>query len=80
VIGKEEYKGVMSIGFNPTVNSDPASRTIEANIFDFDKDIYGSEITVILKFRLRDEMKFSGLAELSSQIGLDKKKALSLLG
>jgi riboflavin kinase/FMN adenylyltransferase len=80
MMGNEEYKGVMSIGFNPTVNSEPAGRTIEVYIFDFEKEIYGSEITVILKFRLRDEMKFSGLTELAAQIGLDKKNALLLMG
>ena len=79
LIGKEEYKGVMSIGYNPTVNIEPGARTIEAYIFDFDRDIYGSEITVILKFRLRDEMKFPDLTGLAAQIELDKKKALSLM-
>ena len=79
LMGKEKYKGMMSIGFNPTVNIGASARTIEANIFDFDKEIYGAEITVILKFRLRDEMKFSGLPELSARIELDKKEALLLL-
>jgi riboflavin kinase / FMN adenylyltransferase len=80
LLDNNEYKGVMNIGYNPTVNSESAVRTIEAYIFDFDKEVYGSEITAVLKFRLRDEMKFPGLVELAAQIELDKKKALSLMG
>ena len=35
----EKLKGMMSIGFRPTV--DGKKRVIEVNIFDFDKEIYG---------------------------------------
>jgi riboflavin kinase/FMN adenylyltransferase len=80
IICKEKYKGVMSIGFNPTVEQNPGSRTIEVNIFDFDKDVYGESLTVIFRNRLRDEMKFESLRELTEQIELDKKKATELLG
>ena len=36
----EKYRGMCNIGVRPTVGNDNAL-TIETNIFDFDKDIYG---------------------------------------
>ena len=38
------YKGMLSIGTNPTVNGDKL--TVEVYILDFNEDIYGDEITV----------------------------------
>lgn len=74
-----KYLGMLSIGWNPTVNPGSGPRTIEVNIFDFDKDIYGHKITIVFRFRLRDEIKFADLAQLSEQLELDKKNALQLL-
>ena len=78
-IDEVKYNGVMSVGLNPTVNTGQDPRTIEANIFDFDRDVYGAKIRVIFRFRLRDELKFESLSELADQIELDKKKAIKLL-
>jgi riboflavin kinase / FMN adenylyltransferase len=80
IIGEKRYKGVMSIGINPTVNRNPDKRTIEVNIFRFRREIYGTNVTVIFRYRLRDEKAFSTLDELAAQIKADKKQALSLLG
>ena len=52
------YAGMMSIGFRPTIGH--SDRTIEVNIFDFDRMIYGETIKVIVKKYLRPEVKFSG--------------------
>jgi riboflavin kinase / FMN adenylyltransferase len=79
-IGSESFNGVMNIGTNPTVNASRGSRTVEVNIIDFDRDIYGRVITVELRHRLRSEIKFNGLDELSAQIAADKSKAIELLG
>lgn len=76
---KHKYKGMLSIGRNPTVNKGSAGRSVEVNIFDFDKDIYGEEIEIIFRFRLRDEQKFSNVSQLSKQLELDKRDALQLL-
>jgi riboflavin kinase/FMN adenylyltransferase len=75
----EKYDGMMSIGLNPTVNKGSDPRTIEANIFNFNRDIYGVKIRVVFRFRLRDELKFESLEALADQIELDKKKAMQLL-
>jgi riboflavin kinase / FMN adenylyltransferase len=79
VIDGLTYKGMMSIGFNPTVNNNPQSQTIEVNIFDFDREIYNSDIRVIFRHRMRDEIRFATIGLLVEQLHLDKKKALELL-
>tara|TARA_Y100000385_G_scaffold253980_1_gene278494 strand:+ start:324 stop:1250 length:927 start_codon:yes stop_codon:yes gene_type:complete len=70
----KNYKGMLNIGFRPTVEGN--SKTIEVNIFDFNKDIYGEEISITLVKRLRDEKKFKSLEALKKQITSDKKEAL----
>jgi riboflavin kinase/FMN adenylyltransferase len=70
-------KGMMSIGFRPTV--DAKKRVIEVNIFDFDKEIYGDTIRVYVKKYLRAEVKFNNLQELKKQIGQDKIESLKIL-
>ena len=73
------YPGMLSIGTNPTVNEDPAKRSIEVHILNFDKDIYGKTISVIFRKRLRDEIKFDNIAQLTEQLELDKQQTLLLL-
>ncbi|HJS53650.1 MAG TPA: bifunctional riboflavin kinase/FAD synthetase [Chitinophagaceae bacterium] len=72
-----QYKGMMSIGFRPTV--DGKKRVIEVNIFDFNKDIYGKMIRVYVKKFLRAEIKFNTLEELVKQIDQDKIDSLQVL-
>ncbi len=72
------YPGMLSIGSNPTVNSDAGARTIEVNIFDFEKDIYGSTISVFFRKRLRDEIKFENTNQLADQMNIDKQQVLLL--
>ena len=70
-------KGMMSIGVRPTIGK--SERTIEVNIFDFDKDIYGKTIKVYIKNYIREEKKFNDLEELKKAIDEDKIKVLELL-
>lgn len=73
----EKLKGMMSIGFRPTV--DGKKRVIEVNIFDFDKEIYGQKLKVYLKKYLREEKKFDTLDELVKQMDQDKLDSLAVL-
>ncbi len=66
-------KGMMNIGFRPTV--DGSTRMIEVNIFDFEEDIYGQTLRVHLKKYIRGEQKFNGLDALKEQLGKDKLAA-----
>ena len=71
------FKGMMSIGFRPTVNG--KVRVTEVNIFDFDKEIYGETIRVIVKKYLRAQVKFDGLETLKIQLHKDKEESLACL-
>ena len=71
------YKGMMSIGFRPTVNG--KRRVVEVNIFDFDKEIYGQLIRVIVIKHLRNEVRFDGLEELKMALHQDKDNSLACL-
>jgi riboflavin kinase/FMN adenylyltransferase len=79
LLDNKTYPGMLSIGSNPTVNSDIRSRSIEVHILNFDKDIYGSRISVIFRRRLRDEKKFDNLKQLSEQMERDKQDTQQLL-
>ncbi len=73
------YKGMLNIGSRPTVNDDASDITFEVNIFDFDRDIYDKNITVIFKQRIRNEKKFDSLLALRNQLKIDKTDALNIL-
>ena len=73
----KKYKGMMSIGFRPTVNG--KTRVTEVNLFDFDREIYGKVIRVYVKKYLRSEVKFNGLEELKQQLHKDKEDSLKHL-
>lgn len=77
--GNGQLQGVLSIGFNPTVNKIKGNRSVEVHIFDFEGDLYGQAITVIFRFRLRDEKKFDNTEQLADQMKLDKQEAVRLL-
>ena len=63
------YPGVANIGYSPTF--DDHVFTVEVHILDFDRNIYGEKIMVNFVQRLRDEIKFSGIDQLVTQIRQD---------
>ena len=73
----EFYSGMVNIGYNPTIGL--AKRTIEVNIFNFQRDIYGGNISLIFFERLRDEIKFSDIKSLKAQLMIDKNKSIQIL-
>ncbi len=75
----KKLPGMMSIGFNPTVNQDKSRRSIEVHVFNFDRDLYDQIIAVIFRFRLRDEIKFENVKLLARQMDIDKQTAMRLL-
>jgi riboflavin kinase/FMN adenylyltransferase len=68
-------RGVANIGVRPTVKEAEARPLVEAHLFDYAGDLYGSELRVHLVARLREEKRFGGLAELQDQIGKDARAA-----
>ena len=81
-VNGKRYNGMLNIGFNPTIDKEEADdvhNTIEINLFDFDDDIYDSEIKVELIERIRDERKFEDLDELKNQLVMDKTETIRIL-
>jgi riboflavin kinase/FMN adenylyltransferase len=74
---KREYKGMMNIGYRPTVNG--KERRIEVHIFKFDEDIYNEILVVSLVAHTRKELKFAGLEALKTQLYKDKEEITLLL-
>lgn len=70
-------KGMMSIGFRPTV--DGSKRVIEVNLFDFSTEIYDRLLRVHVMEYLRPEVKFDSLEALVKQIDQDKIDSLAIL-
>ena len=68
----ETYKGMLNIGFRPTIDSAMAVKTIEAHLFDASGDFYEEEVVIHFVKRVRDEMRFSGLEALKQQLQKDK--------
>lgn len=73
----DRYKGMLSVGNRPTLQN--SNERVEINLFDFDRDIYGENIRVIVKNYLRGQEKYSSLEELTTQLGFDKKNSLLAL-
>jgi len=67
------FHGVANIGSRPTLRG--RVEQLEAHFFDFSGDLYGQQIEVILKHKLRNEQKFDSLEALQQQIQLDAAKA-----
>lgn len=63
------YQGVANIGNRPTVQGQ--RQQLEAHLFDFKGDLYGSQIEVLLQHKLRSEQRFDSLAQLQQQIAAD---------
>jgi riboflavin kinase/FMN adenylyltransferase len=78
VVENVNYYGMMSIGFNPTTDSDDKIK-LEVNIFDFNSDIYNKSIKLNFLKRLRDEKKFANLTDLKIQLAKDRETCLQLI-
>ena len=66
----EVYYGITNIGTKPTVNN-TSEKTVETNIFDFNKDVYGEEMVVELLHYHRKETRFSSVEALQAQLFQD---------
>ena len=69
--------GMMNIGNNPTVGG--VAESIEVHFFNFNADIYNSEIRVNIHYRIRDEIKFPSVNHLKDQLMEDQKVSLEYI-
>lgn len=73
----QSYKGMLSIGYNPTFEG--KEQTIEVNILDYNKDIYGNTLTLEFIEYIRNEKKFDSLDALIAEIKNDEWKTREIL-
>ncbi|MGA8754632.1 bifunctional riboflavin kinase/FAD synthetase [Candidatus Deferrimicrobium sp.] len=75
-VGGVVRRGVANVGFSPTFGEN--SLAVEAHLIDFAGDLYGQEMTVRFRDRIRDERKFKSVEELVRQIEKDVGYARSV--
>lgn len=66
------YKGMLSIGTNPTIDIEEKIIHTEVYILDFDENIYGEKIMVKFHEFLHDEIAFNGMDNLITKLQEDK--------
>jgi len=72
------YRGVINLGYRPTVSRGKSERTLEIHLLDFERKIYGKDLEVRFMRYLRPEKKFESVEALARQIDLDVKQAREL--
>ena len=80
---KSQFKGnwiygMMNIGYNPTVDNEAAQK-IEIHFFDFNENLYESDLKIELLHYLRAEEKFDSVATLTAQLQTDEKNSRAFL-
>ncbi|MBV8057004.1 MAG: bifunctional riboflavin kinase/FAD synthetase [Deltaproteobacteria bacterium] len=77
VMEEGSYSSITNIGMRPTFGE--PERTIEAHIFEFNRDIYGRDIKLEIAERIRPERKFESAQALAAQIASDLQRAKEIL-
>jgi riboflavin kinase / FMN adenylyltransferase len=65
------WKAVTNVGVRPTFEDSLVPPRVEAHLLDFDGDLYGQDILLDFKARIRNEQKFPNVQALISQIHQD---------
>jgi riboflavin kinase / FMN adenylyltransferase len=71
------FTGVASLGARPTVNG--RGIWLEVHLFDYSGDLYGRTLSVELVTKLREELKFDSLEQLTEQMQVDAAQARAAL-
>jgi riboflavin kinase/FMN adenylyltransferase len=77
-LGDQQYLGVTNVGKRPTFGAGNLA-TVETHLLDFDREIYGMNLTIQFIGRIRNERAFTGGEELKKAIGNDIHQARLLL-
>ncbi|MGT2749906.1 bifunctional riboflavin kinase/FAD synthetase [Streptococcus orisasini] len=75
IVSGKRYRSMTSIGKNVTFGG--TELRLEANIFDFDGDIYGERIEILWLDKIREMIKFNSIDDLVKQLEADKEFALN---
>jgi riboflavin kinase/FMN adenylyltransferase len=74
-----EYPSMLYIGTRPTIEPQ-GERSVEVNLIGFSGNLYGMEMKVRLRHRIRGDIRFDTREELRDRISLDREETLRLLG
>jgi riboflavin kinase/FMN adenylyltransferase len=72
------FPGVANVGVRPTLSGTQAR--LEVHLFDFSGDLYGQQVKVLLRHKLREEQKFASFTALKEQIERDALAARAWFG
>ncbi len=72
------FIGMLNIGTRPTIEPEMKLKNMEVHILDFNEKIYNQTVTISFVHRIRDEKKFEGLDELTTQLYKDKEQIQKL--
>jgi riboflavin kinase / FMN adenylyltransferase len=67
------YRGMMNVGWRPTIEEEKLERKIEVHLFDFQKEIYDEACQIRVRQFVRAEYKFPNLEALKVQIQRDEE-------
>ena len=76
-LGTERFMAATNVGVRPQFDGEDVR--VEAYLLDFDRDIYGQQLTFSFERYLRPEMKFESLQGLIDQINADVQTAREYL-
>jgi len=71
----QRHRAVLNIGMRPTLEQPQPRLQVEAHLLDFDAQLYGEELEIIIVEKLRDEQRFGSVEELRAQIARDIEAA-----
>jgi len=72
-LGEQRLPGVANLGIRPTLGG--TRPLLEVHLFDFDRDIYGTHLSVRFVHKLRNEQRFPNFDALKAQIAADAAAA-----
>ncbi len=73
------FKGMCNAGVRPSVREERKRYLLEAYLFDFTGDLYGTLVKITFVKKIRDEQKFQNLDELKSRLFIDRQAAQDAL-
>ena len=77
-IGAQQIPGVANVGVRPTFEGG-ARVLLETHLFNFNQEIYGQYVEVHFRAKIRNEMRFHLLDDLTRQIQQDAAEAKQIL-
>jgi len=76
-VNNEKHQSMTNIGRNPTFGEN--ERTVEVYLLNYEGNLYGQNVKIDIKDRLRNEKRFDSVDDLKKQIADDIRQGIELL-